>query len=272
MFKTDIFFTIGSTHKVCQDYAVKNPNFVMLSDGCSSAPDTDFGSRLLVKSAEQLAPTHPEFLNKIARRTQNVCQTLEMDEDSLCATLLVAQITNDDFHTLCVGDGMVVGVHNDNSMYVIEYEFESGAPYYLRYELDPSIRAEYFKKFAVDGTIEGVRRTYTIAPDGKVDDFTEVQLNFNENQICFEERFPLADWKTVAVMSDGIQSFVRQKITATSKTTESVHSSEIIKDVMSFKGYVGEFVHRRCSKAFKNFKELGIQNCDDFSIGVIVRE
>ncbi|HYO91642.1 MAG TPA: hypothetical protein VEQ40_08400, partial [Pyrinomonadaceae bacterium] len=65
----DSAFLIGATHAVCQDYAVAgngtpderaavsnlqaNP-YVILSDGCSSSPDTDIGARLLVKAAEQV--------------------------------------------------------------------------------------------------------------------------------------------------------------------------------------------------------------------------
>src|SRR5215203_2249321 len=50
---TDCFFNIGATHSVCQDYVVASP-YLILSDGCSSSPDTDIGARLLVKAAERV--------------------------------------------------------------------------------------------------------------------------------------------------------------------------------------------------------------------------
>ena len=47
---------IGSTHALCQDYALARNDgpYVILSDGCSSSPDTDVGSRLLVKASEKI--------------------------------------------------------------------------------------------------------------------------------------------------------------------------------------------------------------------------
>ena len=65
----DSAFRMGSTHAVCQDYAVASAwtaaahtdgaappprPYIILSDGCSSTPDTDVGARLLVKAAEPL--------------------------------------------------------------------------------------------------------------------------------------------------------------------------------------------------------------------------
>jgi hypothetical protein len=31
----DSYFAIGSTHQVCQDHAISDGDFVVLSDGCS---------------------------------------------------------------------------------------------------------------------------------------------------------------------------------------------------------------------------------------------
>ena len=66
----DSFFAIGSTHKINQDYAWGGmPNthwseysmsapraIAIVSDGCSSSKDTDFGSRLLAQSAKDNQP------------------------------------------------------------------------------------------------------------------------------------------------------------------------------------------------------------------------
>lgn len=57
MANSDAFFSIGKTHEVCQDYAragdLDGRQFAIVSDGCSSSPDTDFGARALVMSAIQ---------------------------------------------------------------------------------------------------------------------------------------------------------------------------------------------------------------------------
>ena len=47
---------IGATHSLCEDYVIAQSegHYVILSDCCSSSPDTDIGARLLVKAAENI--------------------------------------------------------------------------------------------------------------------------------------------------------------------------------------------------------------------------
>ena len=55
----DSFFKIGSTHNICQDYAISGRDehykvdYAIISDGCSGAEDTDIGSRLVSLIAKQ---------------------------------------------------------------------------------------------------------------------------------------------------------------------------------------------------------------------------
>ena len=58
MATADAHFSIGKTHRVCEDYARAGllPDgraFAIVSDGCSSSPDTDFGSRLMTIAAQE---------------------------------------------------------------------------------------------------------------------------------------------------------------------------------------------------------------------------
>ena len=54
--RTDHLFWAGDSHKVNQDYCLSGSksglHYAIVSDGCSSSPDTDFGSRILAKAAE----------------------------------------------------------------------------------------------------------------------------------------------------------------------------------------------------------------------------
>ena len=49
--KADAYFEIGATHLVCQDYALAFANneyaYAIVSDGCTSSPNTDIGARLI---------------------------------------------------------------------------------------------------------------------------------------------------------------------------------------------------------------------------------
>lgn len=275
---TDVFFTMGTTHKICQDYAIARNHetspLVLLSDGCSSAPDTDFGSRLLVKAAEPNVyeksfecRTDP-FLRSTLTNAHTFCRTLQLPDESLCATLLVARIEGNFFKTLCVGDGVVAARHNSGAIFVYEYQFESGAPYYLRYEIDPKIKEDYFKQFGK----KGKQLFYTVDPKGVVDSTKETPLPFDETTVCFEECFELDEFDLVAIFSDGVSSFVKQSVTSTTKQNVAVPTIDIVKEILSFKGFTGDFVQRRCQRAFKTFRENHYQNCDDFSVAVIAKD
>ena len=54
----DAFFAIGSTHDICQDYAlalnISNRSLLIVSDGCSASPSTDIGARILSRCAAQV--------------------------------------------------------------------------------------------------------------------------------------------------------------------------------------------------------------------------
>ncbi len=282
---TDSFFTIGLTDKICQDYAVDFveirtvPPFahVIVSDGCSSAPHTDFGSRLLVKAAElSVHLMHTAYHRNLDRlmhtsiEAANIFRkTLALPTDSLSATLLAACYDEDAqiFSTICVGDGAIIGKTKDGWLSIFEYEFKRGAPYYLRYELDEEDKKRYFSEFGN----EVMLHTTDVSPSGEFK-FSGQQVEFTPEKFFFTHDFPLSQYDTVAVMTDGIQSFIKQEITGTSKQNNPVDSLEIIRELMNFKNYSGDFVQRRCQMAFRKFKTAGIQNYDDFSMAVITTQ
>src|SRR5215471_7910586 len=52
---TDFYLERGKDHAICEDFAatgmVDGSGFAMVSDGCSSSKEVDFGSRILVHAA-----------------------------------------------------------------------------------------------------------------------------------------------------------------------------------------------------------------------------
>ena len=96
MILKDSIFKIGKTHTVCQDYAIhkqsenvsfKQENIIALSDGCSGAPDTDFGSRFLVKTFVDYSIGNRANYHKII----DCAEILNLDLYCLSATLLMAR-------------------------------------------------------------------------------------------------------------------------------------------------------------------------------------
>lgn len=273
----DVFFTMGSTHKICQDYAVSHSDekfpFAILSDGCSSAIDTDFGSRLLVKATQpdiyQYNWDYDLLLYNAIKNAHTFCRTLSLADESLCATLMIAKLEDNFFRILCAGDGYIAAKRPNGTIDVYEFAFEQGAPYYLRYELNPEIKNGYFEKFGDKTEVLCNQTSYTINANGVISAKKITACNVTKSNIHFEVAFPIAEFEAVAIMSDGVGSFVKQTNTLTTKNNALVPAEEIIKELMAFKSYAGGFVQRRCQKAFKKFKDQGMQNCDDVSIAVI---
>lgn len=270
----DSFFKIGSTHNICQDYAISGRNelhetdYAIISDGCSGAEDTDVGSRLISLIAKKniaLSIDSYFFFKDVISDLQSLFNdsSLISNEDCLHATLLLASYAEDlpnYFRTIVVGDGAVVAQASDGHMLVNEYEFESGAPYYLRYELNSNL-----KSFYMDNYNKGVRLvSYMIDPKGKVFDKKVEELNFNSENWYFAKQFDATIWNTVGIISDGLKSFTCNG--------SAVDSSEIIKELFSFKSYNGHFVKRRCKKAFELFGKNNIDHFDDFSISVLSKK
>jgi hypothetical protein len=279
----DVFFSIGTTHKVCQDYARCRPHekqpYAILADGCSSAEDTDLGARLLVKNAERFLRVGgfyslsdkgniDSYLFNSVLSAQGTSAALQLHNDALCATLLTAKLEGDDFQAIVVGDGIVAARTPDGLVVVHEYHFASGAPYYLRYELEERTKKGYFKQFGTKGT----HITYAIHPNGEISDKHELPFLFDEENIFFEERFPVKDFEAVALFTDGATSFLKRSDSSTSRQNMPVDSAQILKELTTFKGYVGEFAQRRAQRAMKNFIEKGIRNADDLGFAVLAKD
>lgn len=288
---SDTFFTIGSTHNICQDYAhagnsykggfARDSDFkyAIVSDGCSSVPDADFGARLLTKAAAMnMHHFHGDLENFARIATNNAatfCRALALVPESLCATLLIAAVTqetveeeledkiNYTFKTLVAGDGAVIS-KKDNIITLTEYVFPSGAPYYLKYELDRDVKKGYFGQF---GKMAEIYTCQISADTGELLNSGSSKQNISE-KFYFEQTLKNCDF--VAVASDGLSSFLHHEKGATGIQNIKIDPQKIVKELLEFKGYQGEFVKRRCGRILKKWREAnGWHNYDDFGIGVV---
>jgi hypothetical protein len=269
---TDVFFTKGSTHKICQDYALSSEGTVILSDGCSSAADTDFGSRLLCKAAAQHLDCFDKdnpavFSQRVISTAAATCRALDLSVDSLYATLLFAQIKDGKTTFSVFGDGYVLCKWKDGSIRVIKITFPFNSPFYLRYCLTLGGWRIYKNNVGLEYTMT----CYTILPDGGIENSDQniVRGGLKELEPIFFSYTLDKEYDFMAICSDGLGSFVRSEKTNTTVQTIPVAEEDVIKEIMAFKNCQGEFVWRRMTKAFKVFEEKGWRNTDDFSIGVI---
>jgi hypothetical protein len=99
---------------------------------------------------------------------------------------------------------------------------------------------------------------------------TEIEIRkLDPDNPCFGAVHNASRIKFVALMSDGVFSFQRRVKTPTSSTIEKVPTIEVIKELLAFKNFGGEFVQRRAQRAFEKFQKDGWENTDDVSLGVL---
>ncbi len=275
---TDTFFTQGSSHRICQDYAAHGPNYVVLSDGCSSATDSDFGARLLTRAAISAIRDYKifdakTFYNTILTTAAIYCDALKLSSDALFATLLTARIdpttpNGENIRVYVSGDGVVAAKRRDGKINVYKISFPGSAPLYLRYFL----KKEDWDSFHAQYNGQMSEESYILQPDGEITDYQKVTSEWphaDQLNIYPSYSFNRDDFECIAVFSDGVASFQRFVTAGAGRSTELVPEEEIIKEILAFRGYQGEFVQRRCQMAFNKFEKAGWRNFDDFSVGAI---
>ena len=246
---TGATINIGSTHSICQDYVIAKNGYVVLSDGCSSSPDTDIGARLLVKALDQRLSnaTEIEELHKQAARTAlDWTNLIGLPAQAVDATLLSIHVSGDDLIVACSGDGVVILESQTGVLDVYAISSPSGYPFYPTYVHQPDRLAELINNDRCTKTIKDFRSNNETTSDSLT--------------VTFKLR--VADYKYAAVASDGLNSFY-------SKGVGPVSLPDVLKEFWSFKNSHGAFVERRLKRFRKDTKPKGWQHTDDLAIGVI---
>ncbi len=260
----DAFFRIGSTHRVCQDYAVAGTHegrpYAMVSDGCSSSPDTDFGARFLVRAAQrriaELTAGHFDA-TAIATDAMSMVRQADIDRHALDATLLCASFNGERAHVIQTGDGVVAARRRDGSFVYYETSFDQGAPYYLSYLLNNADWATYRRMVGW--------KTFTTREHKPRDGWTDP----THGTIAIDEMRPVQtfgfgaeEFDVVLLLSDGCQSFF--------DGASAVGLEPVIEQVFALKNLAGEFITRRCGAFLQRFcQERGWKHGDDFSVAGI---
>lgn len=254
---TDSHFTIGKSHKVNQDYADHGSGFVLVSDGCSSSNNTDFGSRLLVKTYKNFINHEEGSFFHALEDSLHIINRLRMSEESLDATLLSIKTDDKKYYLQVSGDGFFAKVKNDGSIEYKSFSYPSGAPYYLNYINDMERMNKYKELYGTKLII----KTYN----------ENLLLNQEEIENCFVYKFEesLDNIKYLSVMTDGIASFVQPNTNETSKSNIQVPEYNIIKELVGYKNSNGEFVKRRMHAFAKHCIINNWENIDDYSVGTI---
>lgn len=137
----DSAFQIGSSHRVCQDYAMHDGQKAVLSDGCSSAPHTDVGARLLCWN-EMLE--EPLSLSSLACHASMIGIT----DKSLFATQLLVEADENYGEGSVIanieGDGyLIAGFNNGRRPVVVKIDYKNNMPWYPIYRTIPIANTQF---------------------------------------------------------------------------------------------------------------------------------
>jgi len=271
----DAHFSIGKTHRVCEDYARAGllPDgraFAIVSDGCSSSPDTDFGSRLMTIAAQERMMLSGDFFEPsgVVWQALSAARGMRLPHTCLDATLMTLfQKANGDVRAFLVGDGALAARRRTGEIEIWRMLFlpgESGlvAPGYLTYTLEKERLDRYidqgYNSWAMYRTLDGVHQdtetgdvSYRIGEDGTL----------SPQGFWRVVDFPAQEYDFVMVCSDGVESF--QKKVAPG-TFEPVPFLEVMSHMTAMKSLKGPFVTKRMKRFLERaVPRLEWQHYDD---------
>lgn len=280
----DFHFTIGNTHKICQDYAKAGNDeggvgsaYAVLSDGCSSSPDTDIGARhMVLAGTENLLYEYGNEVDwaHVAQRAQAAAlHSRLLSAACIDATLLSLRQCEEclyegfrltDKHILAAlaGDGVLAARRRDGTLqyWVVRCEPGEGgvAPPYPSYLLDP----ERLRRYISAG--HGVT-TLSEFLDGEL--VGAIRKSVHPEDFGWKVILTAAEYDFVAVLSDGVESFYTKN---SSGRVTHIPLPEVLRELLAIKNGKGQFVTRRCQRFFRSFcPQNGWVNTDDFSMAAI---
>ena len=265
----DCAFVVGKGHRVCEDYARSGKDFVVITDGCSSSPDTDVGARLLNIAACDFVYRFPDldekFHNNVLSSAWMFCRTMGLPEESIDATLLVAhRIDMKQIRVSIWGDGYCIArKRKTKELMVYEQSYPDQFPLYLSY----GINVNRYNDYLAQDHGQKELHCWTVGTDGSISDKVETSsfLSKPKGEFCF----PNEVFDLVVILSDGINSFFKIKATETSKTNEPISANDVIKKLLAFKNLNGAFVQRRLNGFFSDVNKCEWQHSDDVSLGAV---
>lgn len=247
----DAAFRIGSSHEVCEDYAMArtgNRPAVALSDGCSGAENTDLGARALVLASFQSGDT----FYGCALRAESILTFSGMEfkkaEEAILATLLTCAYGDGKFFVKACGDGLV-GCQDAAGWGAVTLSPQvvngSERPYYPAYLLRH------------DGPRFGMHWQPSLGDPGP-------GLDLDRPFTVDYARQPGVSHAFIA--SDGWTTFYEVA------ARKPVPVSEVLDEFFPFKLGGPAFVRRRMSAFKRRCAKLGWDHYDDISIAAIRTE
>jgi len=278
----DSYFEIGTSHRVCEDYAlhgiVKTDRgplaYGIVSDGCSSGVNTDVGARIIAhetrRCLEQFATNSwqvqefvdqnpaPFLLPAILHGSWQAAFALGLSQHSLLASLWVMVAYGDRVFVSGWGDGSVITKSGDEVL-VIAASYSQEAPCYPIFYLSEDMRKRYEEKFPDQ---EFYLEHWTKSPLGPKYERTVQDLNKPYIGSC-----NTLELDSITITTDGIGTFLQKHETG---GTEGKDTQWIAEQIAKFKNPAGEFLKRRMNRFSRDCAKDGIAHYDDFGCASII--
>lgn len=259
-------FYIGKTHEICQDYTGHNTSpipYIVVSDGCSGSPNTDIGARIVTRIiSDSMGTVFGTEIAELISDAHEARSFLNLPPESLDATIMCSYVTDGVYHTHLFGDGVIAKTRKNGAIQIVRVEYPSGAPLYLNYSSDKIRMKGYEDTFSLNRRIY----FYDLEPDGTILNFKVEDDSTGES---YYESGNADNYNTISLMSDGILSFYELINTGTSKIQMPVEPNNVLRKLLDFKGFQGDFVARRFQKFRKDCEKMNWFHADDLSLATI---
>lgn len=259
-------FYIGKTHEICQDYTMHGVDpipYIVVSDGCSGSPHTDIGARILTRIfSDSRFSTFGAEVSELISDAHETRSFLNLPPESLDATIMCSYVTDGVYYTHLFGDGVIAKIRKNGTIQIIRVEYPSGAPLYLNYSSDAIRMKGYEDTFSLNRRIY----FYDLEPDGTILNFKVEDDSTGES---YYESGKINDLSNISLMSDGVLSFYELANTGTSKVQIPVEPNDVLRKLLDFKGFQGDFVARRFQKFRKDCEKMNWFHADDLSLATI---
>jgi Protein phosphatase 2C len=265
----DTFIEIGSQHKVCEDYILSGPDYVVLADGCSSSKNSEMGARILCYMAQQFLKFHTlelgdeqDFAHSmglwVIHNAEMTARHMGLKKNCLDATLVVGIHAHDQVYVFMYGDGYILVEGIDGFIRLRWSEFSKNMPFYLRYMIDKGDLLLYHNSEITKTVFHYFSDTSPIESHEVAYDHMSIH--------AFDVEFH----KSISICSDGVASFMDPSVGP--NRNKLIEVPTIAPEMLGFKTTAGSFLKRRMSKFTKSMQRKGFEHFDDLSMGTFLIE
>lgn len=250
MIITDSIFLKGSSHQICQDYALHTEDSAVGSDGCSGSPNTDVGARVLSHIAISNLNRYKKNTEQIRYSANDAAlgiELLNLPKEALDATLFGFKVIDNEVFCFICGDGYVYKKYKAGDSSFTSISFEPNMPFYPSYFTDLKRLDQYRKE----------NPTVTLQTN-YFDDEGDFEASYPAVDFCRFDAEELKEIECLLIFSDGLGTFQLNKST--------LPLDDVVKSITNFKSYSPGFIQRKVLNGIKKDFKGELTHWDDLSV------